>query len=269
MTKPAPAPFQPEITKVSGLLKGWIYGPVDSRRYGKSLGINILPPDAKLCSLDCHYCQLGFGSLEDFRTGPRRLPGPETIARALTEALRRLDGEGGQVETLTLSGNGEPTLHPRFPEMVDALRAVRDAEAPRARIGVLSNSLHLRKPTVRAALARLDLRVMKLDAGNEATFRRVDRPLFRVTLRQVIDGLKDLPDCTLQAMFVDGPDRNIDPADVADWVRAVAEVGPELVEVYTLDRRPADRRLRPVPAERLAAIAAELTAATGIPAQVF
>lgn len=136
-----------------------VYGPVQSRRLGASLGIDLLPPRSKLCELDCPYCYCGF-------TTPRaprdRWPSPDEVGQALRRALERA---ARAPDWITLSGRGEPTLHPRFAVAVDRILAARDALAPAVRVAILSNGLAAAAPPVRDALRRLDARIMKLDPG--------------------------------------------------------------------------------------------------------
>jgi wyosine [tRNA(Phe)-imidazoG37] synthetase (radical SAM superfamily) len=231
--------LKPEIT----------YGPVRSRRLGRSLGINLLPSRKKVCTFDCVYCQYGWTSCFDIDVDSTdyRLPAPDEVVAAVTEAIAGLDEPPAW---LTFSGNGEPTLHPRFPEMVDALLELRDRLAPQARTAILSNSSEVVNAGVRAALARLDTRIMKLDAGDETTFRSYNRPARRVEYQQVLDGLARLEDVTVQALIASGTDGNDDPAHLERWVERVATISPSAVQIYTLDR--------PVPSAGLSSAALEL-----------
>lgn len=212
---------------------GTTYGPVRSRRLGRSLGINVLPSGRKHCSFNCIYCQYGWAD-------PRRplqigdgVPSVEEVRTALVTALAQLDEVP---EFLTFSGNGEPTLHPAFPSMVDEVVAVRDAHAPSARVAILSNSSQVADPVVRAALGKLDVRIMKLDVGREDSFQRFNQPAPGIHLDLIVDGLRSLGGVTLQSLFADGPFGNIGPEDVDAWIKQVQRVLPLTVQVYSLDR---------------------------------
>jgi wyosine [tRNA(Phe)-imidazoG37] synthetase (radical SAM superfamily) len=241
------------------------YGPVNSRRLGRSLGINLLPSRRKVCTFDCVYCQYGWTRCFDIDTADYRLPEPEEVVAAVTEAISSL---AEPPAWLTFSGNGEPTLHPRFAEMVDALLELRDRLVPQARTAILSNSSEVGNTDVRAALARLDARIMKLDAGDEATFRSYNRPAHRVRYEQVLDGLARLEDVTLQTLIASGPDGNDAPAHLEQWLERVTVLSPIDVQIYTLDR--------PVPATGLSSTAPEVLArlaeqlrGRGVPATVY
>ncbi len=242
------------------------YGPVASRRLGRSLGINLLGSAAKVCTFDCLYCQYGW-TPPDALAGDAhgRLPGVDEVLAQVEGALARLAEPPAY---LTFSGNGEPTLHPRFGAIVDGVRAVRDRLAPSARTAILSNSTRVGDPAVRAALARLDVRIMKLDAGDEATFRRFNRPRGGVTFAQVLEGLRALGGVTVQALFADGPDGNAGSDEVRAWLDAVVSVRPVAAQIYTLARGYPSDRIGPVGARLLGAIRDRLRA-FGVPAVAY
>lgn len=255
-----------------GLQEGYVYGPVHSRRLGISLGINPLPIDHKLCSMNCVYCQYSWTDL--FRTSldtpeDRALVPPvEAVIAELHQVLDRMDAEGLKPDCLTLAGNGEPTLHPDFERLVDELIRVRDERCPNAKIGILTNSLHLDREDVLRGLAKLDDRYMKLDAGDQKTFKRIDVP-GKAKLEDVVANLKQLDDIVIQSLFIHGPLSNMSPESLRNWRERIAEIRPKLVQVYSLDRVPASSKAEIVSKERLKIIADELTRETGIPSEVF
>lgn len=242
------------------------YGPVNSRRLGRSLGINLLGSAAKACTFDCAYCQYGWTVTDPASEAARG--GLPTVAEVLAALENSLNSLVEPPAFLTFSGNGEPTLHPRFGEIVDGVRALRDRLAPGVPVAVLSNGSRLHDPGVRAALLRLDVRIMKLDAGNEETFRRFNRPLRGISLLQVLDGLRALATFTLQTLFADGPDGNTNPRDIRDWVDTVVDLAPDGVQLYTLDRGYPSERIGPVGARLLATISERLLD-LGVHAEVF
>lgn len=247
---------------------GVIYGPVVSRRFGTSLGINLLPPHHKVCSFNCVYCQYGWTE-ETTPPADAAWPDAETVVAAVREAIGRAGDAGVAIDRWTLAGHGEPTLHPDFPAVVEALRALRDAVAPSTPIGVLSNSTTAHLPEIRAALGRLDERGMKLDAGTQDDLRHVNATA--TPLPRIVDALAALPDVSLQAMFVREPRGRVDNATAAAvdaWLAAVARIRPREVQVYTIARAPAWPALEPVPPGRLEEIAARVRA-IGVPAQAF
>ncbi|MFH1176795.1 MAG: radical SAM protein [Acidobacteriota bacterium] len=243
-----------------------VYGPVCSRRLGRSLGINLLPPGRKMCTFDCLYCQYGWSDMAALeRLDAQPLPSVDSVLGELEAALLQLAEPPAY---LTFSGNGEPTLHPHFPALVDGVIALRNRLCPGARTAILSNSARVAWPAIRAALSRLDLRVMKLDAGDEVTFARVSRPGPGIRLAEVVDGLTSLRDVTLQSLFAGGPAGNAGASSVAAWLDAVVRIAPVGVQIYTLARDTPSRLIEALPAERLDAIA-EAVRARGFPAQAF
>lgn len=252
------------------LHEGILYGPLRSRRLGWSLGVNLLPASRKVCTFNCIYCQYGWTeSRRRSDVRPYDWPSVETIRRAVVERLGMLDAAALPVDRLTLAGHGEPTLHPRFAEIVEVLRDVRDRVSPRTRLSILSNSTTAHDASVREALERLDERFMKLDAGDAETLRRIN--IARVSFDRLVSGLASIHDLTIQTMFVRDERAKLDnttPRAVGNWLQALARIRPREAHLYSLARHPALPRLRPVPSEALDAIA-EQVRAIGIPTCVF
>jgi len=249
------------------LLQGIVYGPVRSRRLGRSLGVNVLPRGMKVCNLDCAYCQYGWTRHAAPRGTPR-WPTPGRVEAAIAARLRRAESCGELIDRLTLAGHGEPTLHPEFEEIAERLSRVRDRLAPHIRLAVLSNSTTAGWAGVRRALALFDERYMKLDAGDPITYARVNG---RGSLGPVVDALRDLPQIVVQAMFVGDESGDVDNTTdrrINGWLGAVDAIQPSRVQVYTIARPPALGNLRPVPTRRLGEIAKRVRA-LGIPADVF
>lgn len=254
------------------LQHGIVYGPVLSRRLGNSLGINVSPPEIKLCSMDCRYCQyswtgLHVGNAERFSG---ILPRPETVARETRRALASAAKKKIRVDSITFSGNGEPTLHPDFPGIVDLVIAARDSLAPGARIVCLSNSTTLGDKRILTALKRIDLPVMKLDTGREELFGKLNLPAAGVGFKEIVAGLEKFKGrLTVQSLFVRGDVDNSGEAAVRDYVAALRRIGPREVQIYTLDRVPADARLAPVPGSRLKEIMRIIEREVKIPVVVY
>jgi wyosine [tRNA(Phe)-imidazoG37] synthetase (radical SAM superfamily) len=248
-----PIPLEKEI----------VYGPINSRRFGLDLGINILPTNYKLCSFDCIYCQYGWtGVLTDEEGSKKRslptvkkrsLPTVEDIERNTNLKMRDFVKRGIKIKHITISGNGEPTLHPKFSEIVDILCGLRDKYFPDARIAVLSNATTLQKNEVVGALNRLDERVMKLDAGNNDIFYKVDKPFRRLNIKNIVDEIKKLKNVIVQTMFLSG--ENDDDESVNDWIECLRIINPIEVQIYSLDRPSADENLKATSDERLSKIA--------------
>jgi len=237
----------PRPGKIGGtfLWAGIINGPVRSRRLGISLGLNIVPPRSKLCTMDCPYCECGFNTP---KAEGARWPSPDIVADALAKTL---DGLEVRPDWITFAGNGEPTMHPRFPGVVGRVLAVRDARAPAARVGILCNGLAAGKPAIRDALNLLDARMMKLDPGPPELVNGV--PLDREQLIRSYAGLTDL---TIQAMVVEGPGwSGASEESLEQWLRDLRRIQPAAVHLYSLDRQPADPSIKRVARDRLEAIA--------------
>lgn len=241
-----------------------IYGPVHSRRLGLSLGINLLPGDGKICNFDCRYCEIGFNRDGFTRT---KHPSREAVAEALEQALRRMHDEGQQPDVLTFAGNGEPTSHPHFAEVIEDTIRLRDKWCPKAKISVLSNATFIGRPAVREALLRVDNNILKLDTVDNDFIRRVDRPtqpsydVEKVKANMKLFGGRLI----IQTMFLKGPDTdNTSEQYVAPWLEAVKEIGPQSVMIYTIDRETPDQSLQKATPEELDAIRDRVIAA-GIP----
>jgi wyosine [tRNA(Phe)-imidazoG37] synthetase (radical SAM superfamily) len=237
----------PRPGKICGtfLWAGIINGPVRSRRLGISLGLNIAPPRSKLCTMHCPYCECG---LSTPKADGARWPSPDIVADALAKTL-----EGLEVlpDWITFAGNGEPTMHPRFPGVVDRVLAVRDALQPAARVGILCNGLAAGKSAIRDALNRLDARMMKLDPGPPERVNGV--PYDREQLIRSYAGLTDL---IIQAMVVEGPGWSGASGEaLEEWLRNLRRIQPAGVHIYSLDRQPADPSIKRVARDRLEAIA--------------
>ena len=242
-----------------------VYGPLNSRRFGKSLGINLLPADQKVCNFDCVYCQYGESRLNR----PAAFPSIDEIETCLSAYLNSVQEASPKINWITIAGNGEPTLHPEFPEVVDCLISWRDQHLPLAPIGILSNSSTCHRPEIHAALSRLDGKFMKLDVGDIRTFREINKPSGVAQWADMITGLYHLKKAVLQSLFFSGGRQNIDDALVDDWINAVHYIQPQSVQMYTLDRPPKEEGLRPVSRETLNRISRRLTAKTGITGEVF
>ena len=251
------------------LKSGIIYGPVRSRRLGRSLGLNVSPVRYKLCSFNCVYCQYGWTDVSTLDTAKYKkdFPTVEDFASALERVLIESSNEG--IDNITFSGNGEPTLHPQFADLVDIASMLKNKYCPTARLGVLSNSSTVTMEKVRAALDRLDFKIMKLDAGDVETFREINRPCPQVEYQDILASLKSMRNVTLQTMFVDGAFCNIDEQKITSWMERVGEIRSVKAQIYSLHRPSAASSLKEVPAEKLKEIAARAEKATGVDVEVI
>lgn len=257
--------------KKRSLQQGIIYGPMQSRRLGRSLGVNLLPAEYKLCSFNCVYCQYGWTKNVTFTPGERLkdLPSVDAVAAALDISLADLSRDDKAIDAITICGNGEPTLYPALAEVIVKINELRDRYQPKARIAILSNSSTVGNPAVRAALERLDLKIMKFDAGSEEMFRQLNHPAAPIYMGEIVSGLKKLKNIFLQACFVQGRVTNADPDSVAIWIDKIREIHPLSVQVYTLDRDPADKRIEKVSLTTLRWIAQAVRWRACLQAEVF
>ncbi|MBO5537840.1 MAG: radical SAM protein [Prevotella sp.] len=226
-----------------------IFGPVHSRRLGVSLGINLMPADGKVCTFDCIYCECGFN--HDFRpTLPR--PTREETAHALELKLQEMQVQGQLPDVLTFAGNGEPTGHPQFADIIDDTIRLRNHYCPEAKVSVLSNATQLHRRDVFDALLRVDNNIQKLDTVDEAFIRHIDRPTGHYAVSEVVENLRRFKGhVIIQTMFlkrlstaqeVPAIDNTTD-AYVEPWLRAVELIAPRQVMIYTIDRETPDRTL--------------------------
>ncbi len=213
-----------------------VFGPIRSRRLGTSLGINLLPTKGKLCNFDCIYCECGWN--KDGRDDTR-LPSAAEVRRALEDKLAGLLLDGTRLDSITFSGDGEGTLNPEFPRIIDDTLALRDAYCPDAKISVLSNATRVHIPEVFEALQKVDNPIMKIDAPSNELIARINRPAPDYDLARVIDGLRRFNgNFILQTMFLRSSDYDSsDPAALAAWMDIVRELRPREVMVYTIDRK--------------------------------
>jgi wyosine [tRNA(Phe)-imidazoG37] synthetase (radical SAM superfamily) len=231
------------------LQPGIIYGPVNSRRLGRSLGINLLPVRLKICTFNCVYCQYGWTKIHDQKLADESLwPSTETIVEAVRQALQTVLPPPAY---LTFSGNGEPSLHPAFAELVEEVIRLRDRYAPSARTAILSNSTTIFNQSIREAIARLDVPIMKLDCGTEKCFQTYNRPCQGIELSEIVRGLRAMENVTIQSLFSEGAEGNFYPENISSWIDQLKIISPRQVQIYTLDRGYPSDQIFPVTQEKL------------------
>jgi wyosine [tRNA(Phe)-imidazoG37] synthetase (radical SAM superfamily) len=243
-----------------------VYGPINSRRLGRSLGINLLPPARKVCTFDCVYCQYG-SALTVSGLGRRAgFPSVDAVLQKVEEAVRRLPSPP---DYLTFSGNGEPTLFPDFPDIVSGMLDLRDRMCPQARLAILSNSSRIHRPEVREAVAQLDDPIMKLDAGDPQTLSRLSRPSSAITLEKILEGLEAMPRLIIQSMIIEGEVQNAEGEAHEAWLAAVARLSPEMVQIYTAERPVAESGVRQVSRQHLEDLASRAQERTGVTVKAY
>lgn len=249
-----------------------VFGPIHSRRLGLSLGINLLPNDGKVCSFDCVYCEAGLNRQGRGTTG---LPDERQVARELEDKLKKMQQEDQLPDVITFSGNGEPTMHPQFEEIIKTTTRLRDKYAPKAKIAVLSNATRLTNKWVTRALSNVDQNILKLDSAVRETMIRINRPAsHRDNCTKIISHMKQFRNvCIVQTMMLRGVNmgRRIDnttDAEIDALIEAYREIGPRQIQLYSIDRQTPIETLEKVPHEQLQTIARRINEATGIEVQV-
>ncbi|MBR4841765.1 MAG: radical SAM protein [Bacteroidaceae bacterium] len=231
-----------------------VFGPVHSRRLGVSLGINLMPSDGKICTFDCIYCECGRNSTH--RPHAHR-PTREEVRNGLTAILERMKADGPEPNVLTFAGNGEPTAHPDFPEIVDDVLSLRDRYFPDAKVSILSNGTRVTVPSVFNALLKLDNNIQKLDTADTEYIKLIDSPQGDYQVERIIDALNRFDGhVIIQTMFLtgtlDGRDMdNTSDRYVLPWLEALKRIGPSEVMIYTIDRETPVSTLRKASRESL------------------
>lgn len=212
-----------------------VFGPIRSRRLGSSLGINLLPRKGKFCTFDCIYCECGWN--RDGRDD-QVLPTAAQVRSALEDKLAECLLEGTPIDSITFSGDGEPTLNPEFPRIIDDTLRLRDAYYPGAQVSVLSNATRVHVPEIAAALKRVDNPILKIDAPTDELIARIDNPAPGYSLERVLEALRGFHgEFVLQTMFLRSPDFDSSSPEVLDgWMDIVRDLKPRKVMVYTIDR---------------------------------
>ncbi len=247
-----------------------VYGPIASRRLGRSLGVNLLPTRYKICSFDCIYCHYGATDVKDvapevMAAREADFPSPSEVTRELESALRSHKG----VACITFSGNGEPTLHPYFAEVAFEVRRLRDRICPDARIALFSNATTLVRSEIRAALQHVDLPILKLDAGDAVTFTRIDRPAPEIDFDDLVASLVQLPAPIVQTVLVDGPATNAGGAAFERWMETLVAIRPRAVQLYSTDYPVPDGTVGRVPPYRLRQLADVAERRIGAPVRAY
>lgn len=254
------------------LFHSTVFGPIHSRRLGVSLGINLSPNDGKVCSFDCLYCEAGFNSQGAGTTG---FPQREEVRKSLEEKLKEMKGKEENLDVITFSGNGEPTLHPDFPEILDDVLKMRDEYYPDAKVSVLTNSTKIFTPSVAEALKRADNNILKLDSAIEDTMQLIDRPNSPgFTVAKTLDALKQFAGSgIIQTMILRGEHEgkkidNTTPEELEALIKAYKEIKPREIMIYSLDRTTPAEKLVKVEADELKKIGEKIEKETGIPVRV-
>ena len=254
------------------LFEDVIFGPVNSRRLGVSLGLNLVPVNRKVCTFNCIYCECGWTNVRHLPSDG--FPSRELIADSLEKKLKEMRGGGLLPDALTYAGNGEPTLHPDFAGVIDDTIRIRDQYAPESKIVVLSNASLADRPGIREALSRSDRNILKLDTGIEDTFLRLNQPPEGISLKNIIRNLKLFDrNLILQTLFIRGSHKgavidNTTGGELGALLVLYNEIRPVEIQVYTIARDTPVAGLEKIPLAELEAIAARIEE-LGIGTSVF
>ncbi len=227
-----------------------VFGPIHSRRLGSSLGINLLPRNGKICNFDCIYCECGWN--KDGR-GDHTLPTAAELHDALEVKLKECAAAGTLIDSITFSGDGEPTLNPEFPEIIDITIALRDRYYPSAKVSVLTNATRIGRDSVFNALRKVDNPILKLDAPSDALVARINQPTGDYSVRQVVEDMKKFKgDFILQTIFLKSSDFDSSSPEVVEgWMDIVRELRPREIMVYTIDRETPAKDLKKFTASQM------------------
>ena len=249
-----------------------VFGPVMSRRLGVSLGVNLLPVDYKYCTFNCIYCECGWTHGKPANNAG--LPERKTIRNLLGKKLAILQKEGKIPDAITFAGNGEPTIHPEFPEIIDDTIELRDKYFPEINITVLSNASTLHREKVFKALLKIDNNIQKLDAGTEHTFQQINTPSGKLSLDTLTENLCSFDGrLIIQSLFLRGTHNgsfidNSSEEEVEAWILRLKKIKPEYVMIYPIDRPTPEQNIEKISFEELNRIAARVNEA-GIRTKVF
>ena len=248
-----------------------VFGPVYSRRLGVSLGINLLPVDNKYCNFNCIYCECGWTENSGSKIF---LPKREDLKKQLEVKLKEIQGTVNEPDAITFAGNGEPTIHPEFAEIIDDTIELRNRWAPTAAISILSNASMLHKSKVRKALQKTDKNIQKLDTGIEETFQLLNQAQGNLTLKKIIENLLSFDGkLIIQTLFVRGKYNgntidNTTPTEIAAWLEVIKKINPEYVMIYPIERGTPAKGLEKIPENELKAIA-EKVEAIGVKTEIY
>lgn len=247
-----------------------VFGPIKSRRLGSSLGVNLLPVESKLCNFNCIYCECGWNDSSLKKSFHPRNEVRESLKLKLEE-LRKFHN---LPDVITFAGNGEPTMHPEFEEIIDDTIVLRNEYSPKTKIAVLSNATLIGRDKVFNALKKVDQNILKLDSAFESTVLQINKPHGTYSTQKLVDRLKEFKgEVTIQTMFLRGIFEgqtvdNTTPVELEAWLNLLAEIRPKEVMIYTIDRDTPAPDLIKIPVDELQRIAHEVTNRLGIHTQV-
>lgn len=253
--------MQEKIIIMSFLVEPLVFGPIRSRRLGKSLGINLLPEVGKICSFNCVYCECGWNPEEKTNSG---IPTKDVFEQTLEKRLQELKGTADEPDSITFSGNGEPTLNPDFVDIIDITIRLRDLYIPDAKISVLTNGTMLHKKEIFDAISKIDNNIIKIDGGTYETIKAINKPNVDFDLQKYINILQGFKgELVVQTCFLRGEHKgvkidNTTEEEIALWVEHIKNIKPRKTMIYAIDRETPEKNLEKISQEELEGIAEQL-----------
>ena len=228
-----------------------VYGPVKSRRLGTSLGINTSPKERVVCNFGCVYCQYAIDDNRRKNEGIRASKFPE-VNEIIEQLKKRLQSKE-KYDSITFAGHGEPTLHPQFDKIVTEVKKLRDKYRPSTPLSIFTNASYVAE----VDLSKFDNVYLKLDAGNEETFRKVNEPRTKINLKNIVSKLARLKvkRKIIQSMFFEGEITNLDEQNINDYIAQLEKIQPKEVNLYTILYEPDTRKAKPASMKKLKSIA--------------
>ena len=253
-----------KFLKMAFLTEDLVFGPIHSRRLGNSLGVNLLPKVGKICTFNCVYCECGWNP--EKRDEKARLATPQEYEQTLANALKSLVGTPKEPDSITFSGNGEPTLHPSFPEIIDITIKLRDKYVPKAVISVLTNGTNIHKDEIFKALQKVDNNICKLDGGTLDTIKKINLPNVNIDLERYIDNLQRFEgQVIIQTLFLRGEHNGLTIDNTTDeevnlWLSHLKKINPRKTMIYVIDRETPEKNLEKLSSEEMSQIADKVKA---------
>jgi len=246
------------------LTEDLVFGPIKSRRLGNSLGVNLLPKFRKICTFNCVYCECGWNP--EICDEKARFATPQEYEQTLENALKELVGTPKEPDSITFSGNGEPTLHPDFPEIIDITIKLRNKYVPKAVISVLTNGTRIHDERVFKALQKVDNNICKLDGGTDNAINKINLPNVKIDIEQYVKHLQRFEgQVIIQTLFLRGKHScdaidNTTDEEINLWLEHLKKIKPRMTMIYVIDRETPEKNLEKLSSEEMSKIADKVKA---------
>ena len=246
------------------LTEDLVFGPIKSRRLGNSLGVNLLPKFRKICTFNCVYCECGWNP--EICDEKARFVTPQEYEQTLENALKELVGTPKEPNSITFSGNGEPTLHPDFPEIIDITIKLRDKYVPKAVISVLTNGTRIHDDRIFKALLKVDNNICKLDGGTLDVINKINLPNVKIDIEKYIQCLQRFDgQVIIQTLFLRGKHHNDNIDNTTEdeinlWLEHLKKIKPRKTMIYVIDRETPEKNLEKLSSDEMSKIADKVKA---------